>query len=220
METGFLFSRWFREGIVVVDDRVPGIVEVLTSNGKMFFGVFALLLALLFAFSGIYIRSGTIRRQGTVSSGESVVIEKRKQVDSGVLTLGASSGRENRSLEVYLLGKNENKLMVRSLPVGEEVSLTIGARASSFKLVGGPGKVSYEYRLNYSYQPLRSLSIPAALLTVFGVIAVYRGFDQFMVKFAEEKVDETEGPTEEGDESNHVDFMGGEDEGGEGHPEQ
>lgn len=197
-------------------DKVPGILEVLTSNGKMLFGVFALLLALLFAFSGIYTRSGTIRRKGTLSSGESVKIEKKKRVDSGVLTLGASSLSENRSLEVYLLGQSENRLAVRTLAAGEEVKLTIGSGTSSFKLAGGPGEASYEYSLEYSYQPLRSLSILAALLTVFGVIAVYKGFDQFMVKFAEEKVDDMERPSEEGEESGHVDFMGGGGDGGGG----
>ena len=117
-----------------MEDRVPGILEVLTSNGKMLFGVFALLLALLFAFSGIYTRSGTVRREGTLSSGESVKIEKKKRKDSGILTLGVSGGRENRSLEVYLLGQNENRLASRTLSAGEKVKLMIGSRVSSFKL--------------------------------------------------------------------------------------
>lgn len=193
-----------------MDERVPGVVEVLTSNGKMLFGVFSLLLALLFAFSGVYRRSGTIQREGTIEVGEVVPLEEHKGVDSGALTLVLPDQPSARSFEVLLLGKNEEKLDVRTLVSGEKVELKIGSRTSYFKLAGSSGEASYEYSLDYSYQPLRLLSILAALLTAFGIVAIYKGFDQFMSKFAERRIKESKEEEGQPEEGSHVDFMGSE----------
>lgn len=191
-----------------MDKRVPGVLETLTSNKKMVFGIVSLLFALLLAFSGVYRKSGTIERQGMVATGELVGIKKRGKIDSGILRLSSSGKHQNKSFKVLLFGGEGKRLKVKKILAGETIEVKIGSQISSFELVGGSGEARYEYSLDYSYQPLRWFSVLAAVFTVIGVIAVYRGFNQFMHKFAERRIKEEEGGGGNSEEGSHVDFMG------------
>ncbi|MFP4135554.1 MAG: hypothetical protein ACLFTO_00750 [Candidatus Acetothermia bacterium] len=85
-----------------------------------------------------------------------------------------------------------------------EAGLEIDGSASYFRVNSNDTRLNYEYEINYTYQPFRLLAIPAGLLTVFGVVALYRGFEEFMSNFAERRAKELEKEKSGG----HVDFMG------------
>ncbi|MBS3786649.1 hypothetical protein KGY79_00470 [Candidatus Bipolaricaulota bacterium] len=193
--------------------KAPGILEVLSGNKRMLFGAVMLLLALILAFSAIYKRTATYYREGSIGPGETVGIEKRRPENEGKLNLKLEDQAVSKPIKAELL--NDNREIVQRVSLdGEESSMVkIEKEVSYFKLASGEGSYDYEYRIQFSYQPFRWLSIPAALFTVFGVIAIYRGFDEFMADFAKERVQESEEELEEG--GQHVDFMGIKNEEGE-----
>ncbi|MBS3736884.1 MAG: hypothetical protein V5A87_08310 [Candidatus Bipolaricaulota bacterium] len=186
--------------------KAPGILEVLTGNKRILIGAVMLLLALILAFSAVYNRTATYSREGSIESGETVGIEKRRPENEGKLNLKPVEESVSESAEVVLLDDNQEVLQTLYPGGKEDSAVEIDREASYFKLVSGEGSYDYEYRIEFSYQPLRWLSIPAALFTVLGVIAIYRGFDEFVADFAKEKIEESEEELEE--EGQHVDFMG------------
>ncbi len=189
--------------------KAPGILEALTGNKRMLFGAVMLLLALILAFSAVYKKTATYSREGSVESGETVGIEKRRPEDEGKLYLKLDEESVSKSTEAALLKDNQEIVQKVSLGGDGGSTVEIGKGVSYFKLVSGEGSYDYEYRIKFSYQPFRWLSIPAALFTVFGVIAIYRGFDEFMADFAKERIGESEeGEVEIEEEGQHVDFMG------------
>ncbi len=189
-----------------MNHEAPGILEVLTGNKRMLFGAVMLLLALILAFSAIYKEAATYSREGTVAPGETIGIEKRRPENEGRFNLKPDRESVSETVEVALL--NENREPLRKVYPGgkDDSTVEISRETSYFKLVSGEGSYGYEYHIKFSYQPFRWLSIPAALFTVFGVIAIYRGFDEFMADFAKERAQESEEELEE--EGQHVDFMG------------
>ncbi len=197
-------------------DSPPGVWEVLTGNRKTIFGVFSFLLALLLAFSAVYRRSATFSSKGIIESGETVGIEKREPENEGELSIFLGEGTSRESVKIALM--DEDLETLREIePLGDKRSaqLEIGPKTSFFRLLSDGVRLNYEYRIDYSYQPFRLLAIPAALFTVFGVIAIYRGFEQFMSDFAAERVQGLEDREEGENEGEHMDFMGlDNDEGG------
>lgn len=190
--------------------KPPAIWEVLTGNRKVLFGVVSLLLALTLAFSAIYNRTSTYSSLGTIEPGETVGINKRRSGNEGKLKLTLEDEPARKSIKVTLLDDNQESVRSVSLNSQKEtIAVEIGKKISYFKLVSGNKSYEYEYRIKFSYQPFRWFSIPAALFTVFGVVAVYRGFDEFIAEFAEERVQSSEeGEGEVRGEGRHVDFMG------------
>ncbi|MCF7890868.1 hypothetical protein K9M78_06575 [Candidatus Bipolaricaulota bacterium] len=186
----------------------PGILEVLTGNRRMLLGAVMLLLALILAFSAIYKRTATYSRTGSVDSGETVGIEKRRPENEGRLNVKLDDERRSKSAEAELLDDNRELVRRVSLSGDEGITVEIDEGVSYFKLVSGEDSYDYEYRIKFSYQPFRWLSIPAALFTVFGVIAVYRGFDEFMADFAKERIEDSGEEEVEPEEGQQVDFMG------------
>lgn len=187
-------------------DSAPGVLEVLTGNRKTLFGVASLLLAVVLAFSAVYRRSATFSREGDVESGETIGIEKRRPEDEGNLSILPREVPLEEPVEIVFLNDNLEVVRKTQLERGEDLGIEEGE--SYFRLASGGLDLNYEYRIDYSYQPLRLLAIPAALFTVFGVIAIYRGFEQFMSDFATERVQELEDREEGENEGDHVDFMG------------
>ncbi len=187
-------------------DSAPGVLEVLTGNRKTLFGVASLLLAVVLAFSAVYRRSATFSREGDVESGETIGIEKRRPEDEGNLSILPREVPLEEPVEIIFLNNNLEVVRKTQLERGEDLGIEEGE--SYFRLASGGLDLNYEYRIDYSYQPLRLLAIPAALFTVFGVIAIYRGFEQFMSDFATERVQELEDREEGENEGDHVDFMG------------
>lgn len=189
--------------------EAPGIWEVLSGNKRMLFGAVLLLLALILAFSAVYNKTATFSREGSVDSGETVGIEKRRSENEGKLNLKVDNETVSKSAEAALL--DDNRELVRKVSLGGDRGSTveIDKGVSYFKLISGEGNIDYEYRIQFSYQPFRWLAIPAAIFTVFGVIVIYRGFGEFMTDFAEKRVEELkEEEVETGEEGQHVDFMG------------
>ncbi len=193
-------------------DSAPGVLEVLTGNRKTLVGVISLLLAVALAFSAVYRRDATFSREGAVEPGETVGIEKRGPKDEGKLNILPKEGALDEHVEIVFLNDNREIVSRTQLAGGEEAEINEGV--SYFRLISDGVGLNYEYRINYSYQPLRLLAIPAALFTVFGVIAIYRGFEQFISDFAAERVKELEGREEGENEGEHVDFMGVDNAGG------
>jgi hypothetical protein len=194
-------------------DSAPGVLEVLAGNRKTLFGLFSLLLAVALAFSAVYRRSATFSREGIVEPGETVGIEKRRPENEGKLNILPGEDSLDEPVEIVFL--NNNREVIRKTQLARGGDVGIDEADSYFRLASGGVDLSYEYRIDYSYQPLRFLAIPAALFTVFGVIAIYRGFEQFMSNFAAERVQELEDREEGENEGEHVDFMGlDNDEGG------
>lgn len=190
-------------------DSPPGVWEVLTGNRKTIFGFFSFLLALLLAFSAVYRRSATFSSKGVIESGETVGIEKREPENEGELNIFLGEGAPEGPVKMALMDENlETIRKVEHLGDNRSAQLEIGPNTSFFRLLSDGVRLNYEYRINYSYQPFRLLAIPAALFTVFGVIAIYRGFEQFMSDFAAERVQELEDQDEGEKEGEHVDFMG------------
>ncbi|MBS3764888.1 hypothetical protein KGY71_00045 [Candidatus Bipolaricaulota bacterium] len=187
-------------------DSAPGVLEVLTGNRKTLFGVASLLLAVVLAFSAVYRRSATFSREGGVESGETIGIEKRRPEDEGNLSILPREVPLEEPVEIVFLNDNLEVVRKTQLERGEDLGIEEGE--SYFRLASGGLDLNYEYRIDYSYQPLRLLAIPAALFTVFGVIAIYRGFEQFMSDFATERVQELEDREQGKNEGDHVDFMG------------
>lgn len=189
-----------------MNGEVPGILEVFTGNRKMILGVLALLLALVLAFSAIYRRRSTYSREGTVEPGKTVGIAKRKPENEGVLKLISAGGTEKRKFRVALLD-DERRVIDEVDLVGSERSVEITDEVDYFKPIAG-GSFDYKYEIRFSYQPFRLLAVPAGILTLLGVVAVYRGFEQYMADFAEARVGETEGTETKEEERPDIDFMG------------
>lgn len=187
-------------------DSAPGVLEVLAGNRKTLFGLFSLLLAVALAFSAVYRRSTTFPREGIVEPGETVGIEKRRPEKEGKLNILPGEDSLDEPVEIVFLNNNREVVRKTQLASGEDVG--IDETDSYFRLASGGVDLNYEYRIDYSYQPFRLLAIPAALFTVFGVIAIYRGFEQFMSDFAAERVQELEDREDGENEGEHVDFMG------------
>lgn len=189
--------------------EAPGILEVLTGNKRMLFGAVMLLLAIILAFSAVYNRTATYSREGSIKPGETVEIEKRRPENEGNFNLKLDEESASKFLEAVLLDDNREIVQEVFLSGDGGSTVELDEEVSYLKLVSGEGSYDYKYRIRFSYQPFRWLSIPAALFTVFGVIAIYRGFDEFISDFAKEKIEdleEEEVETEE--EGQHVDFMG------------
>jgi len=191
-----------------VDKKAPGVVEVLTGNRRMILGLVSFLLALLLAFSAIHRRSDSFQRKGELVPGTMVGVKKRASNDTGTLTVILSGASEEDRAKLILLDEKERELSSESLIPEEETELDIGTKVSYFKLVGGSSEASYEYQVDFTYQPWRSLAIPAGLLTIFGVIAVFKGFSQYMSEFAERQARESVDDGKYEEEGAHVDFMG------------
>ncbi|MBS3788209.1 hypothetical protein KGY63_00690 [Candidatus Bipolaricaulota bacterium] len=188
--------------------EAPSIWEVLSGNMRMLFGAILLLLALILAFSAVYNKTGTFSQEGSVDPEETVGIEKRRPENEGKLNLKVDNETVSTSAEAALLDDNRELVQKVSLSGDGSNTVEIDEEVSYFKLVSGEDSYDYEYRIQFSYQPFRWLAIPAAIFTVFGVIAIYRGFDEFMTDFAEEKVEKTKEEGVETEEGQHVDFMG------------
>jgi len=194
----------------------PGILEVLTGNKRILFGVVVLLLGLVLAFSAVYNRTARYSRTGTIGLGEAVGIEKRRSANEGKLILDPETSAVSKPGVVALLNDDRELMRKVSLNSLEENVVEIRGGESYFELASGETSYNYEYRVKFSYQPFRWLSIPAALFTVLGVVAIYRGFDEFMADFARKRVEESEvGEEETKGEGQHVDFMGIDNEKGE-----
>lgn len=190
-------------------DSPPGVWEVLTGNQKTIFGVFSFLLALLLAFSAVYRKSATFSSKGVIESGETVGIEKREPENEGKLNISLGEGTSKEPVKIALMDENLDTLReVESLGDNRSAQLEIGPNTSFFRLLSDGVRLNYEYRIDYSYQPFRLLAIPAALFTVFGVIAIYRGFEQFMSDFASERAREVNSEEKPEKPGEHVDFMG------------
>lgn len=189
--------------------KAPGTLEVLTGNKRILFGAIVLLLALILAFSSIYKRTATYSRKGIIGSGETIGIEKRRPENKGKLNLKVDDETVSKSVEAALL--NDNRELVRKVSLSDKGGSTVALDegVNYFKLISGEDNIDYEYRIQFTYQPFRWLAIPAAIFTVFGVIAIYRGFDEFMTDFAKERIEESEeGEVETEEKGRHVDFMG------------
>lgn len=188
--------------------EAPGVLEVLTGNKRMLFGAVMLLLALILAFSAVYNRTATYSREGSIESGETVGIEKRRPKNEGKFTLKLDGERVSKSADAALLDDNRETVRKVSLSGDGVSTVEIGKGVSYFKLISGEGSYNYEYRIKFSYQPFRWLSIPAALFTIFGVVAIYRGFDEYLTDFAKERIKESEESEVGAEEGQHVNFMG------------
>ncbi len=190
-------------------DNLPGIIETLTGNRKMVFGIISLALAFLLALTAVYMQTSTYSKEGVLSSDKSKMIEKPSINSQGEIHLNHTRvASDSESVEVVLLGGDKQVLNSVSLDPGQSVILEINSETDYFRKGTDLGKISYKYSITYSYQPYRVLSIPAAILTVIGVVSIYRGFDQFVTGFAESKREESEGKEESDDEEVGVDFMG------------
>ncbi|MFB6291733.1 MAG: hypothetical protein ABEJ25_08430 [Candidatus Bipolaricaulia bacterium] len=190
--------------------EAPGVFEVLTGNKKILTGILLLVIGLVLAFSAVYRRTDTYSRQGILESGSSLALKNTRSDSQRKLTLIRSDNPElSETIKVVFL--NDDRTEVRSELVGpaEVLNLQLGSEVKYVKQATDGAKVKYRYSFSYTYQPFRLLAIPAALLTVIGVVAVYRGFNQFMKKFAERKIEEDEPEAEV--EEQGVNFMGIED---------
>ena len=188
--------------------EAPSILEVLTGNKKILFGLALLVLALILAFSAIYKRTKTYSQEGNIGLGETVEIEKKITKQEGELRLKIDEKSTTRSVKINFFGDNNEVVREVYLSSEESKSIKLDGEVSYFKLVSGEGVLYYKYIIKYSYQPLRLLSLPAAILTVFGVIATYRGFDEFMIDFAKMRAKESnENKVLTEREDQHVDFM-------------
>ncbi|MEF8797904.1 MAG: hypothetical protein V5A79_00605 [Candidatus Bipolaricaulota bacterium] len=195
-------------------NKPPGVIETLIGNRKIVFGIISLFLALVLAFFAIHRRVATYSEKGLVEPGGTVGINRRNPNDEGKLSLKFARKDDPNLTEAVMLDYERNILETFTLKPGRDKELNIDSEVSYFKLARDGSTLTYSYVFQYTYQPFRLLSLPAALFTLFGVIAVYRGFNQYMTKFAEEK---SRGSEEKGSENEgqHADFMGSDDWNGE-----
>lgn len=190
-------------------DNLPGIIETLTGNRKMVFGIISLALAFLLALTAVYMQTSTYSNEGVLSSDKSKMIEKPSINSQGEIHLNHTRvASDSESVVIVLLDGDKQVLNSVSLGSGQSATLEINSETDYFRKSSDFSKVNYKYSITYSYQPYRVLSIPAAILTVIGIVSVYRGFDQFVTGFAESKRVESEGKEGSDDEEAGVDFMG------------
>ena len=185
----------------------PSVLEVLTGNKKILMGAVSLILALTLAFTSVYKKTANYSRKGIIKPTEIVGIERRKSNNEGELAIKLDRGTASESIEVELLDDDLRPIRSVSFTESEDKTAEIDKEVSYFRLVSSERNFEYEYRIKFSYQPFRLLSIPAGLFTIFGVIAVYKGFDQFISDFAKKKIEQSENE-EIDEEGQHVNFMG------------
>lgn len=190
-----------------MDDKTPGIVETLTANKKMKFGVLFFVLALILGFSAIYMKTETYSEKGYLGSEQTIRIKKPRSNVQGKLYLSYDdSGSDMNQIEVSVLNQNREVIDSSVLRFGDNETLNLSANAEFFRKEEESGGISYSYLIYFSYQPYRVLSIPTLFLTVFGVLLVYKGFDEHMNSLS--KGIKSSKSQKKGKDQQEIDFMG------------
>ncbi|KXB04793.1 hypothetical protein AKJ50_00060 [candidate division MSBL1 archaeon SCGC-AAA382A13] len=185
-------------------DRTPGIIETLTGNKKIEFGILSLIIALILGFSAIYVQTEIYSDEGNLNSTQVVRIEKTGLNAQGELYLNyKDSNSYTNIIKVNILNQNRNIINSTELDPGENKKLILNSGATFFRKEENHGVISYNYYIYYSHYPYGLLSIPALILTIFGVISVLKGFNQYVNTVAREKEKSNADEKEE-----NIDFMG------------
>lgn len=163
-----------------MDDKTPGIMETLTANKKVKVGVLFFILALILGFSAVYTETKSYSEKGYLNSDQTVRINRPRLNAQGKLLLYNISQHSKNPVEVSILNQKKEVITSTTLRSGENKTVNLIANAEFFRKEGDTGRISYIYHLYYPFQPYRLFSIPALFLTFFGIVLVYKGFDEYM----------------------------------------
>lgn len=183
------------------------VIEALTSNKKIKMGVLFFLIAIILVFASIYVHSGSLSGEGCLYSDKSVRIKETESLVEGSLYLSYdASSKDLDPIKVNVLDKNKEILNSTELKPRENKEVNLSPDAVFLRKMGGSDNISYSYFRYYSHQPYWYLSIPGLILTILGIISVYKGFNQYMGALKnEEKRQKYENNGEKGED---IDFMG------------
>ena len=188
-------------------EETPGIIETLKGNRKTKIGVVCFIVALVLGFAAVYVETGVLTEEGNMKSDIAIRLRITGLSSQRDLLLDydvSTPGEKKTSIRV--LDKNREVINTIELDPGENTALSLSKEAAYLKRAEVYGNVSYVYTMNYSRHPFGLLAIPALLLTIFGVVTVYKGFNEYMKDLAgEEKGSNSDRQRVD---QHNVDFMG------------
>ncbi|MGM0511035.1 MAG: hypothetical protein ACQESD_07970 [Thermoplasmatota archaeon] len=174
--------------------------ENFFENNKIKFGVMFLLIAVLLAFVSIHSEAKTYQSSYRTLEGRNPddplsgweSLEIKNSVINSTLFLEYTPDGENSSEEVEVeitdFTVDENRTITLDGDEPETVSLDDNAYWIVPKYNESEGNVTYRQEIVYTIQPFSILTIPAFVLTIFGIIITYSGQAEFKAKLAEKRM--------------------------------
>ncbi len=183
------------------------VLEAIRNNKKIQLGILAFLIALIMGFAAIYVQEGSYSEEGYLYSNQSITLGIGEGGSKGRLYLSYNMYSE-KSTPAQIDIKDRQHKVINSIEIepGENRSTELTKNAFLIETENFSDNIIYNYQMQYSYQPYGFLSIPALIFAIFGIIVVFRGFNQYLDSLKKEKrKSKSDKPSEK---EKDIDFMG------------
>ncbi|MFP4005662.1 MAG: hypothetical protein ACLFUR_02965 [Candidatus Hadarchaeia archaeon] len=176
-------------------------LDLVKENRKVKLGILLAFLGVMVALAAIDTSTEFEESSGFLEPGQSLRMIRTGSIE-GEVTFANKMSETDNELMVDILDTNGNVETEIVLGPGESKTVDLDMDSVYFRGRDTNSNIlSYSYRIDYTTLPYRYLSIPAMLISIFGVFLIYKGLQEYS------RV--TEGKREENiKEGEHVDFMG------------